>query len=221
MPSFDSAPLLRDIAGLYRAPEGEFLSRLIPAAQLSPIEQPKAVARATRWVEEIRRSHKPQASVTDLLARFGLTSNEGLALMCLAEALLRIPDRATADALIRDKLGGTHWDEAIGADAPWMMNLTGWALAITGKVIELDDTGWTSPGAALGKLASKLGQPLVREAIKGAMQWLADQFVMSETIAGALERAKAPAAQGVRFSFDMLGEGARTMADAERYYKDY
>jgi RHH-type proline utilization regulon transcriptional repressor/proline dehydrogenase/delta 1-pyrroline-5-carboxylate dehydrogenase len=235
MPSlFDPAALLRNIAALYRADESECIERLLPAAQLSPVEQPKAVARATRWIEDIRNHHRPQASVTDLLSRFGLTSQEGLALMCLAEALLRIPDRATADALIRDKLGSRpvrggdqaetekSWNEALGgADTPWAINATGWALAITGKIIQLDDTGFTSPGATLGKLASKLGQPMIREAIRMAMQWLADQFVMGETTGSALERSALPADQGVRFSFDMLGEGARSAADAEHYYEAY
>jgi RHH-type proline utilization regulon transcriptional repressor/proline dehydrogenase/delta 1-pyrroline-5-carboxylate dehydrogenase len=172
---------------------------------------------ASNWVEEIRRSHRPSASVSDLLARFGLTSHEGLALMCLAEALLRIPDRATADALIRDKLDEAHWDNAFAAGAPWSINMTGWALALTGKIIRLD----ASAGAAVGRLVSRLGQPVIREAIRAAMQWMADQFVMGETIDAALSRAEDNMRDGVRYSFDMLGEGARTVADAARYLADY
>lgn len=212
---------LAHIASLYRADEELCLNQLFTAAQLTGSERSKAVMRATRWIEEIRRTHRPHVSVTDLLARFGLTSQEGLALMCLAEALLRIPDRATADALIRDKLGETHWNEALGADAPWSMNAAGWALSITGKIIDLDDPTRHSPGAALGRLVSRLGQPVIREAIRHAMQWLADQFVMGETIEQALDRAEPDMINGVRYSFDMLGEGARTASDAERYYGDY
>ena len=97
------------------ADEEVCLKRLIPEARLEPEPRRRVAARATGWIDEIRRTHKPSATVTDLLARFGLTSQEGLALMCLAEALLRIPDRATADALIRDKLDEAHWDKALPA----------------------------------------------------------------------------------------------------------
>ena len=198
------------------------LERLFDAARLAPQEQTKAAAKAPkRWIEDIRRNHRPQASATDLLARFGLTSQEGLALMCLAEALLRIPDRATANALIRDKLGDAHWNEALGEDASWVLNATGWALAVAGKLIHLDDESRHNPGAALGKLVSRLGQPIIREAIKSAMEWLANQFVMGQTIESALGRIKPQAEQGVRFSFDMLGEGARTAGDADRYFQAY
>jgi RHH-type proline utilization regulon transcriptional repressor/proline dehydrogenase/delta 1-pyrroline-5-carboxylate dehydrogenase len=141
--------------------------------------------------------------------------------MCLAEALLRIPDRATADALIRDKLDEAHWDKAFASDAPWSINVTGWALALTGKIINLDDESSPSAGAALGRLVSRAGQPVIREAIRAAMQWMADQFVMGEKISDALRRAEVPMREGVRFSFDMLGEGARTAEDAARYLVDY
>lgn len=212
---------LADIASLYQADEEACLNRLFPAALLTGAERSKAVKRATRWIEEIRRTHRPHVSVTDLLGRFGLTSQEGLALMCLAEALLRIPDRATADALIKDKLGETHWNEALGSGTAWSINVAGWALSITGKVIDLDDPTKQSPGAALGRLVSRLGQPVIREAIRHSMQWLADQFVMGETIDDALTRAVPMMEKGTRFSFDMLGEGARTATDAERYYQAY
>src|SRR5215469_6437265 len=137
--AFDSQKHLTDIASLYRADEVLCLQALMGPAQLDPERRKRALARATRWIEDIRRTHRPSASVTDLLSRFGLTSQEGLALMCLAEALLRIPDRATADALIRDKLSEAHWNEALGIDAPWAMNVTGWMLSITGKIIQLED----------------------------------------------------------------------------------
>ena len=123
--TFDSKKHLASLAALYRADEGTCLNGLLHDARLEPEARHRAEARAAQWVEEIRRMHKPSATVTDLLARFGLTSQEGLALMCLAEALLRIPDRATADALIRDKLDGAHWDKALTSDAPWSINMTG------------------------------------------------------------------------------------------------
>lgn len=218
---FDSQKLLADIAALYRADEQACLDRLYSAAKLTKELNDRAHARATRWVEDIRRIHRPGANVQDLLARFGLTSQEGLALMCLAEALLRIPDRATADALIRDKLNETHWNEALGTGAPWAMNVTGWALSLTGKVIQLEDPTKQTPGAQLGRLISRLGQPVIREALTTAMKFLADQFVMGETIDSALHRALPHMAKGIRYSFDMLGEGARTAADAETYYLAY
>src|ERR1700722_18234669 len=156
MPSSrDPLSHLPELAALYRADEKVCLDKLFEAAKLAPGEQAKAANRAKIWIEDIRRNHKPQASATDLLSRFGLTSQEGLALMCLAEALLRIPDRATADALIRDKLGETQWQEALGDDAPWALNATGWALAVAGKIITLDDTSKANPAAALGKLVSR------------------------------------------------------------------
>jgi RHH-type proline utilization regulon transcriptional repressor/proline dehydrogenase/delta 1-pyrroline-5-carboxylate dehydrogenase len=218
---FDSAPHLVKLAALYRADEEECLKRLIPQAQLEPSAKCRIGHRATAWVEEIRRNHKPSATVTDLLARFGLTSQEGLALMCLAEALLRIPDRATADALIRDKLDEAHWHKAFASDAPWSINMTGWALSLTGKIIHLDHETSKSAGAVLGRLVSRLGQPVIREAIKAAMQWMADQFVIGQTIEDALHRTTPFMREGVRFSFDMLGEGARTAEDAARYLTDY
>jgi len=218
---FDSTKYLKDIAALYRADEAACLEKLFPAARLEPAKRENIRKRAAKWIEEIRRTHKPSATVTDLLARFSLTSHEGLALMCLAEALLRIPDRATADALIKDKLSETHWNAALGGNASWAINITGWALSITGTLIDLDDPAKKSPGAALGKLISRLGQPVIREALRGAMQFLANQFVTGETIAEALERARSDMEKGIWFSFDMLGEGARTAADAARYFDEY
>jgi RHH-type transcriptional regulator, proline utilization regulon repressor / proline dehydrogenase / delta 1-pyrroline-5-carboxylate dehydrogenase len=219
--NFNAHEHLDKIASLYRADENVCLQELFSAAQLDSARRYDALSRATRWIKDIRHNHQASVGVLDLLSRFGLTSQEGLALMCLAEALLRIPDRATADALIRDKLSEPHWNEALGHSTSWAINVTGWALALTGKIIQLDDPTHHSPGVVLAKLISRLGQPIIREAIKTSMQWLADQFVMGETITSALERAKPFMREGVRYSFDMLGEGARTSKDAERFYHDY
>ncbi len=218
---FDSAAFLARIHSLYRADEASCLRPLKEQARLDAAIRDQATARATRWIDDIRLRHKPSVSVTDLLARFGLTSQEGLALMCLAEALLRIPDRTTADALIRDKLGAAHWDAALGKNAGWAMNVTGWALSLTDRFLQLDDPTNQSPGAVLGPLVSRLGQPVIREAIRSAIQWLSDQFVMGQTIHTALRRCQKAMAGGLRFSFDMLGEGARTATDAARYLTDY
>ncbi len=214
--------LLSPIDALFRADEGECLRRLVPLARLAAPERDAAADRAARWIEGMRRSRKADAGLADLLSRFSLTSQEGLALMCLAEALLRIPDAATADALIRDKLGEAHWNEVLGNGNDWALNATGWALALTGFVTRLDDPARRgSPGAALSRLMARLGQPILREALRHAMQWLAARFVMGEAIDGALRRAQPRMDHGVRYSFDMLGEGARTAKAAERYFEDY
>jgi RHH-type proline utilization regulon transcriptional repressor/proline dehydrogenase/delta 1-pyrroline-5-carboxylate dehydrogenase len=212
---------LKQISSLYRADEETSLKRLFPLARLAPDAEYRVRAKAENWINKIRHAHRPDAGATDLLSRFGLTSQEGIALMCLAEALLRIPDVTTADALIRDKLNETHWNEALGKDAPWMINAAGWALTLTGKVIGLDAPNAETPGAVLGNLISRLGQPVIREALRHAMQWLADQFVVGETIDKALARAQIDMQKDIIFSFDMLGEGARSAEDAERYFQDY
>lgn len=219
--SFDSSSSLRAIAAYYRADEDECVARLLSQVTLSASEKESIAQQATQWVSAVRNNQTSSTNASQLLARFGLSSDEGLVLMCLAEALLRIPDRVTANALIRDKLTETEWNQALGADDSWTLNATGWALALTGKVIRLNDIPSHSPGAVVGKLVARLGQPVIREAIKGAMEWLADQFVMGETIHQALHRARPHMNKGMRYSFDVLGEGARTAEDAERYTQGY
>ncbi len=219
--SFDLAFHLAKIASQTRADEAQCLEPLFLKAKLSDDQRAKVVQNASRWIEGVRQNHKPSAGVNDILLRFGLTSHEGVALMCLAEALLRIPDTATANALIRDKLGETHWNAALGTNNSWAMNATGLALSLTGKVLDWGDVPKDSPGTTLGRLISRVGQPVIREAIKTAMQWMADQFVVGETIHRALNRARQDMIRNVRFSFDMLGEGARTAADAEAYFQSY
>lgn len=218
---FDLKAALINLNHFYYADEDSRVKALIPDAQLNSEARSRVAAHARQLISEIREHHKPQLSATDLLTRFGLTSQEGVALMCLAEALLRIPDSRTADALIRDKLHETHWNDVLGTDAPWTINAMGWALSLTGKVVNLDDDNPEKPGKILGRLVSRVGQPIVREAIRHAMQWLADRFVMGQTIEQALQRASQDMSKGIRFSFDMLGEGARTSQDAWRYFQDY
>jgi RHH-type proline utilization regulon transcriptional repressor/proline dehydrogenase/delta 1-pyrroline-5-carboxylate dehydrogenase len=215
MPSFAA------IASLFRADEAECVTRLMPAACLEPTAREQAAHRAAQWVEAIRTRHRPSLSATDMLARYGLSSTEGIALMCLAEALLRIPDPATADALIQDKLSAAHWDETMGSSTTLGLNIAGWALAVTGKITAFDQAQSNTLSGMLGRLTAKLSQPVLREAIRSAMGWMADQFVLGETMARALDRANSDAKAGVRFSYDMLGEGARTAEDAARYYSDY
>ncbi|MBV8549571.1 MAG: bifunctional proline dehydrogenase/L-glutamate gamma-semialdehyde dehydrogenase PutA [Alphaproteobacteria bacterium] len=221
MTRFNSADHYKKLDLLFRADEDKCLHDLFDAATLSKEQRLNAADRATRWIEEIRRTYKPGMGVSDMLAQFGLSSQEGIALMCLAEALLRIPDNTTANALIRDKLAETEWNNAIGTGGSWAIGAAGWALTLTGKVLGLDNPAHQTPGAVLGKLVSRAGQPVIREALSFAMKFLAGQFVMGEAISAALTRAEPQMAQGVRFSFDMLGEGARSAEDAERYYKDY
>lgn len=173
-------------------------------------------------IETVRDNRRRFGGIDRFLNEFGLTTREGIALMCLAEALLRIPDNETADKMIRDKIGGAEWDKHLGKTDSLFVNASTWALMLTGKVIaDVEEEKSLSVSAIAGKLVSRMGEPVVRQAMLHAMKIMGQQFVMGRTIGEALLRAEDAEKTGYRHSYDMLGEGARTTADAQRYFDAY
>ncbi|MDW8337274.1 MAG: bifunctional proline dehydrogenase/L-glutamate gamma-semialdehyde dehydrogenase PutA [Tepidimonas sp.] len=207
---------------LHRAPEPELLPALLEEARLTPAQRTRVTALAQRLAAGLRQ-RAPQRGreglVQALLQEYQLSSQEGVALMCLAEALLRIPDAATRDALIRDKISRGDWRAHLGHSPSAFVNAATWGLLLTGKLTAThSDAGL---GAALTGLLRKGGEPLIRRAVDLAMRLLGEQFVTGQTIEEALERARAREAQGFRYSYDMLGEAALTEEDARRYFDAY
>ena len=203
----------------YRPDENRIVEqRLTEAALATP--QAKEAAAIARSLSKAVRAHKP-AGIDAFMAAYDLGSDEGIALMCLAEALLRIPDAETADELIADKLAGPNWAEKLGESSSPFVNAATFSLLLTGKVLDnAKDTtdGWT---AALGRAVGRLGEPVIRTAVSQAMKILGRQFVFGRTIVEAMNRAAPERRQGLTHSFDMLGEAARTHADAARYARAY
>ena len=177
------------------------------------------VASTTRRLIETLRAKQTGSGVEALVQEYALSSQEGVALMCLAEALLRIPDTATRDALIRDKIAAGDWKSHLGSDRSLFINAATWGLVITGKLTStVNDHGLIS---ALTRLITRCGEPVIRRGVDMAMRMMGEQFVRGKTINEALRRSSALEQQGFRYSYDMLGEAAMTAADAERYFKDY
>src|SRR5262249_33011088 len=164
----------------------------------------------------IRRNDDRLGGVEDMLREFALTTKEGLALMVLAEALLRVPDAHTADQFIEDKLGHGDFVHHETKSSAFLVNASVWALGVSARIVQQGDT----PLGTLGQLAKRIGVPAIRAATRQAMRLMGSHFVLGETIEAALERAQARATNA-RYSFDMLGEGARTRADARRYFDSY
>ncbi|TNC72965.1 bifunctional proline dehydrogenase/L-glutamate gamma-semialdehyde dehydrogenase PutA [Rubellimicrobium roseum] len=213
----DLAALRAEIDNGTLAPEGPLLDRLKAQAALSPADRAAIGTRAADLVRQIRAQGSP-GLMEVFLAEYGLSTDEGVALMCLAEALLRVPDAPTIDALIEDKIAPAEWGKHLGHSASSLVNASTWALMLTGKV--LDDA---PPGVA-GRLRSavrRLGEPVIRAAVGRAMKEMGRQFVLGETIDAARARAAAQEAKGVTYSYDMLGEAARTEADARAYHLSY
>lgn len=150
-----------------------------------------------------------------LLQEFSLSSQEGVALMCLAEALLRIPDKATRDALIRDKISNGNWQSHIGRSPSLFVNAATWGLLFTGKLVSTHNEA--SLSRSLNRIIGKSGEPLIRKGVDMAMRLMGEQFVTGETIAEALANARKLEEKGFRYSYDMLGEAALTAADAQAY----
>ncbi|HEV7290327.1 trifunctional transcriptional regulator/proline dehydrogenase/L-glutamate gamma-semialdehyde dehydrogenase [Sphingomonas sp.] len=213
-----ATPLRAAITAAYRRPEPECLASLIEAATVPSDVRAAARATATGLITALRAKHKG-TGVEGLVQEYALSSQEGVALMCLAEALLRIPDAATRNALIRDKISDGDWKSHIGDGRSLFVNAATWGLVVTGKLTgSVNDAGLA---AALTRLIARAGEPVIRRGVDMAMRMMGEQFVTGETIAEALKRARPLEARGFQYSYDMLGEAATTMADADRYFRDY
>ncbi|BCH57802.1 bifunctional protein PutA [Agrobacterium vitis] len=218
-PPLRQPSLLRQaITGAYRRPEPECLSPLLAAARLRDAMRSAVEGTARTLIEALRAKHSG-SGVEGLVHEYSLSSQEGVALMCLAEALLRIPDHATRDALIRDKIAEGDWKAHLGGGRSLFVNAATWGLVVTGKLTStVNDRGLS---AALTRLIARCGEPVIRRGVDMAMRMMGEQFVTGETIEEALKRARPLEARGFRYSYDMLGEAATTAGDAARYFRDY
>jgi RHH-type proline utilization regulon transcriptional repressor/proline dehydrogenase/delta 1-pyrroline-5-carboxylate dehydrogenase len=206
---------LPDFAAPYAPPDEALARELLLDARRSDAAEARIDAQATRLIQAIRAGSGGWGGVEDFLHAYSLSTKEGLALMVLAEALLRVPDAATADRLIEDKLAAGDWNEATGKTGSLLVSASAWTLGMTARVIHPGET----PEGILDVLVKRLGMPAVRAATRQAMRLLGAHFVLGQTIQEALERAGGN--PEFLYSFDMLGEGARTARDAERYFDSY
>nr|WP_223274755.1 bifunctional proline dehydrogenase/L-glutamate gamma-semialdehyde dehydrogenase PutA [Tateyamaria sp. syn59] len=193
------------------------LQSLIRQAELTPSDRAAICAAATQLVTAIRTQSAPGLMET-FLAEYGLSTDEGIALMCLAEALLRVPDADTIDALIEDKIAPSDWGKHLGHSTSTLVNASTWALMLTGRVLDDDQPG---PIGHLRGAIKRLGEPVIRTAVSRAMKEMGRQFVLGEDIDSAMDRAAGMEAKGFTYSYDMLGEAALTEADARRYHLSY
>lgn len=214
-------PIRQNIRDHYRCDENMILEHLLPLAQISMDAKSRAWEHARKIVVNIRKDNVGSGGVDALLNEFSLSSDEGVVLMCLAEALLRVPDKVTADNLIRDKLANGDWSAHIGNSNSIFVNASSWGLLFTGKLVNYTDTDKKEQFNVLKRTVGRLGEPVIRKAVRYAMKIMGTQFVMGRNIEEALKRAVEQENKGYLYSYDMLGEGARTMPDADRYFDAY
>ncbi|WP_303697807.1 bifunctional proline dehydrogenase/L-glutamate gamma-semialdehyde dehydrogenase PutA [Brevundimonas naejangsanensis] len=198
--------------------EREVVAELLAAEPLTPDGRAAVLNDAIGLVESARKSQKRQGVVESFLQEFSLGTREGLALMCLAEALLRTPDADTRDRLIAEKIGSADWASHLGQSDSLFVNASTWGLMLTGKLVDVDEEARADLPNFLKRLVGRLGEPVIRQAVATAVKIMGEQFVVGRTIEAALKRSDR---ENWLCSFDMLGEGARTAADAERYEKIY
>ena len=220
-PPLSDDPLRAAIRQAHRSDETACVAALMAEAAVEPEQQLRILARARRLAERVRKARGDQLGVEAFLHEYALSTREGIMLMCLAEALLRIPDPETADRLIRDKLSFGDWQRHLGHSDSLFVNASTWGLMLTGRFVRVDSEDEGEVGTRFARLVHRLGEPVVRQAILQAMRVLGRHFVLGQTIEGAIRRAREPEQKGYRYSYDMLGEAARTMADAERYQAAY
>ena len=201
--------------------ETSLIRGLAAKATLSAADDKKVLALASDLVQSVRANRKAQGSIDAFMQEYSLSSQEGVVLMCLAEALLRIPDAATADRLIADKIGGGDWESHLGQSESMFVNASAWGLMLTGKIITMGQDVSTDGIGFLKRLVRRSGEPILRNAIKQAMRIMGRQFVLGQNMKEAQGLARVEEAKGYRYSYDMLGESAMTMADAAHYFKAY
>ncbi|MGE5649363.1 MAG: trifunctional transcriptional regulator/proline dehydrogenase/L-glutamate gamma-semialdehyde dehydrogenase [Bacillota bacterium] len=215
----NASPLRAAITAAYRRDEREAVQWLLAQAQDNDIAHSRIQALASDLVQTVREKRTRASGVDALMHEFSLSSEEGVALMCLAEALLRIPDHQTADRLIADKISKGDWKRHLGESPSLFVNAATWGLLITGKLVSTNSE--QGLGSALTKLIAKGGEPLIRKGVDLAMRMLGNQFVTGQTIDEALSNSRDNEARGYRYSYDMLGEAALTEEDAAKYYRSY
>ncbi|EIL98873.1 bifunctional proline dehydrogenase/L-glutamate gamma-semialdehyde dehydrogenase [Rhodanobacter thiooxydans] len=217
----DGAPARARITAAWLRDETEAVNDLLAQATLPPAEREQVIDVAAGLVTRVRARAKDQSAVESFMRQYDLSSEEGVLLMCVAEALLRIPDKATADKLIRDKLGEADWKKHLGQSESLFVNASTWGLMLTGHLVQLaEDTRHDFTGA-LKRLAGRAGEPAIRLAVRQAMRIMGHQFVMGRSIDEALDRCAKKEYAVYRYSYDMLGESALTAETAERYQEDY
>lgn len=201
--------------------EATIVNQLIDAAALTPAQSKQISQQAKQYVTQVRNKRIKSSGFGALMAEYDLSTQEGIALMCLAEALLRIPDRHTADRLIQDKISGADWRSHLNDDAPVFVNAATWSLILVGNLLSQDDQSEKQLHQSLSNVFARSSKGTIRTVVRKAMQLLGKQFVMGETIEAALKRARQFEKRGYRYSYDMLGEAAKTEADAQQYQASY
>ena len=212
---------IASINDLYLADEQTLVRDLTDAADPGDGGRQKIQNAAAQLVRAVRKNSSNDGGIEAFLKQYDLSSEEGVLLMCIAEALLRIPDADTADKLIADKVTSAKWRDHLGESDSLFVNASTWGLMLTGQLLKTDDTANLNPGKVLQRLASRAGEPFVRTAMRQAMRIMGHQFVMGRTIDEALKRSVKKDNKTYRYSFDMLGEAALTAADAARYFESY
>jgi RHH-type proline utilization regulon transcriptional repressor/proline dehydrogenase/delta 1-pyrroline-5-carboxylate dehydrogenase len=209
------------IAARLFADETTIVRALAADASLAPDEQRRVAELARQLAAAVRAGRRQQGGIDAFMQEYSLSSEEGVVLMCLAEALLRIPDTGTADKLIADKVGGKDWERHLGQSESLFVNASAWGLMLTGRFVDLGRIARSDVRGYLKKLVTRSGEPIIRNAMKQAMRIMGKQFVLGRTIEEALSIAAPLESEGYRFSYDMLGEAAFTMEDAQRYFASY
>ncbi|NNG03964.1 MAG: bifunctional proline dehydrogenase/L-glutamate gamma-semialdehyde dehydrogenase, partial [Inquilinus sp.] len=210
--------LRKHIRAAQLSDETAALDALVKTAAISEATRGRIARRAEGTINDIRETGKP-GLMEVFLAEYGLSTDEGVALMCLAEALLRVPDAETIDALIEDKVAPSSWGEHLGRSSSPLVNASTWALLLTGTVLNEDSAGGLA--GVLRGAVKRLGEPVIRAAVKRAMKELGSQFVLGETIESAIARGEQQEKSGFTYSYDMLGEAALTAKDAQKYFAAY
>ncbi len=212
---------IANLHDFYLGDEQSLVRDLADAADPGESGRKKIHATAAKLVESVRRNSADESGIEAFLQQYDLSSEEGVLLMCIAEALLRIPDADTADKLIADKITSARWEDHLGVSDSLFVNASTWGLMLTGQLLKIDESAKRNPAKVLQKIAGRAGEPVVRTAMRQAMRIMGHQFVMGRTIDEALKRSVKKANRDYRYSFDMLGEAALTAADASRYFDSY
>ncbi|MEX1266013.1 MAG: bifunctional proline dehydrogenase/L-glutamate gamma-semialdehyde dehydrogenase PutA, partial [Woeseia sp.] len=219
-PTVSTDPL-GDISRHYLADETALVESLARKADAGDAARLHVQQTATELVNAVRDNAVNEGGIDAFLQQYDLSSQEGVLLMCIAEALLRIPDTDTADRLIADKVTSARWKDHLGASDSLFVNASTWGLMLTGEILRVDESAKKNPAHYIGRIASRAGEPVVRAAMRQAMRIMGHQFVMGRDIHEALARSKKKESLQYRHSYDMLGEAALTAKDASRYFESY